>query len=261
MRSSSHATRDKERPTRFHIFHFHLFPPSPYSCVVDILVCLTTALIAYLLGSIPTGFLVGKAKGIDVRKVGSGNIGATNAFRTLGTRAGIFVLVADGLKGWLAVSVVPELAHRFVAPSSLWDTPTQEYLKIIAGVVVILGHNYTCWLRFKGGKGIATSAGVLAALIPLTFVISLSTWIVICLATRYVSVASIAASLMLPIATWAVHNFTRLDGYDFRMIIVAAVMGALAIYKHKGNIERLMNGTESKIGQKKIPPPTGAAST
>jgi len=116
---------------------------------------------------------------------------------------------------------------------------------------VILGHNYTCWLKFKGGKGVATSAGVLAALAPWTFVIGLTTWILVCLITRYVSVASILAALTLPFATWAFH-------YSMLMIIVTTLMGALAISKHKANIGRLMNGTENKIGQKKDPPATGA---
>ncbi len=196
---------------------------------------------------------MGRAKGVDVRKVGSGNIGATNAFRVLGKPAGILVLVADGMKGWLAVGVVPGLAHRLLAPSAPLDQPTRQYLEIIAGVVAILGHNYTCWLKFKGGKGIATTAGVLAGLVPLTFAACLTTWIVVCLLTRYVSVASIMAAVALPVSTWLVYHFTHDADYGRHMIILAAVLGALAIYKHKGNLERLMNGTESKIGQKSQP--------
>jgi glycerol-3-phosphate acyltransferase PlsY len=222
---------------------------------------LVTAVAAYLLGSIPTGYLVGRARGVDVRKVGSGNIGATNVFRTLGKTAGVLVLAADGMKGWLAVSIVPDLAHRLFSPNSPWDRPTREYLQIVAGVVAILGHNYTCWLKFKGGKGIATTAGAVAALLPLTFVISAFIWILVCLLTRYVSVASILAALTLPVATWMIHQFTRLDGYSYRMVAVAAVLALLAVYKHKGNIERLMNGTENKIGGKKCAAATGAPPT
>src|ERR1700753_731637 len=99
------------------------------------------------------------AKGIDVRKVGSGNIGATNAFRILGKGPGIFVLVVDGLKGWFAVDQIPGLVHRLFDSHGIWDAQTEQLLKIIAAIFVILGHNYTCWLKFKGGKGIATSAG------------------------------------------------------------------------------------------------------
>ena len=214
--------------------------------------CLVTALVAYLLGSIPAGYLAGKAKGIDIRTVGSGNIGATNAFRILGKTAGTIVLIADGLKGWVAVAVVPGLIYQLVFPNARDQAP--EYLRIIAGIVAILGHNYTCWLKFKGGKGVATSAGVLAALVPLAFVISLATWILVCLITRYVSVASIVAAVVLPFATWLAHR------YSTPMIVISGVMAALVIYKHKANISRLMNGTENKIGRKPGPPTNGARS-
>lgn len=222
---------------------------------MDVTECLVIAVAAYLMGSIPTGYLVGMARGIDVRKAGSGNIGATNVFRVLGTVAGIFVLVADGLKGWAAADKIPELAHHFFDHGVAWQDlgQGQEYLRIIAGISVILGHNYTCWLWFKGGKGIATSAGVLAALIPWTLVASLSSWIVICLITRYVSLASIVAALVMPFATW-------IAGYSRLMIVIATLMAVLAIYKHKANIVRLMNGTENRLGRKARPPATGEVS-
>ena len=129
---------------------------------MDLAVYIAATLAAYLLGSVPTGFLVAKACGIDIRQVGSGNIGATNVMRALGTRLGIVVLVADGLKGYAACAWMTDLACRmFGTPST-----NPELVRIIAGLSAILGHNYTCWLKFKGGKGIATSAGVLAALVP-----------------------------------------------------------------------------------------------
>lgn len=226
---------------------------------MDILVCLSVAIISYFLGSIPTGYLAGVAKGIDIRAAGSGNIGATNAFRILGKTAGTIVLVVDGLKGWVAVAIVPELVYKMFFTTSWSDqAPESEYLRIIAGISVILGHNYTCWLKFKGGKGIATSAGVLAALIPWTFILGLIVWIIVCAITRYVSVASIVAAALLPFITWGVRCFGV--HYSHRMIIVAGLMGALAIHKHKANISRLMNGTENKLGRKKGPPATGATS-
>jgi glycerol-3-phosphate acyltransferase PlsY len=212
-------------------------------------ICATVAIVAYFLGSIPTGYLAGRAKGIDVRTVGSGNIGATNAFRTLGTVPGILVLLIDGVKGWGAVELSGVIA-ALLQPGSKLDAGMAEYLRIVAALCVILGHNYTCWLKFKGGKGIATSAGVLAALVPLALVISLSTWIVVCLCTRYVSLASIAASAILPFGTW-------IAGYSYRLIIITVAMAVLAIYKHKGNIQRLIQGTENKLG-KKSPPTKGA---
>src|SRR2546421_8481082 len=146
------------------------------------------AVAAYLLGSIPTGFLVAKARGVDIRTVGSGNIGATNVFRYLGKPAGIFVLFADALKGWLAVAVLAKLIAAWLYPGA--NQPALECAQIIAGLSAILGHNYTCWLYFKGGKGIATSAGVLVALVLWPLLIILSVWIVVFALSRYVSLAS-----------------------------------------------------------------------
>ena len=202
-----------------------------------------TFLAAYLLGSLPSGYLVGRAKGVDIRTVGSKNMGATNVFRTVGKALGILVLLVDALKGWLAVAVVaPWMAHAFVSNAS------PGWLPVVGGVGAILGHNYTCWLQFKGGKGIATSAGVFLALVPWAFLIALGTWILLFAATRYVSVASIAAAAVLPVAAW----FTT---HDAGLTAVAGVMGALAIFKHKKNIERLLAGTENRIelGKKKAP--------
>jgi glycerol-3-phosphate acyltransferase PlsY len=201
------------------------------------------ALVAYLLGSIPTGFLVAKARGVDIRTVGSGNIGATNVFRALGKPAGVFVLLADALKGAVAVAATAWFFCR-------WFNATpdaKEACEIIAALCAILGHNYTIWLYFKGGKGIATSAGVLAALVPHALLIILSLWIVTVGLTRYVSLGSIAASFTLPFASW-------LTGKSPTVIAITGAMGALAIYKHKANIKRLLNGTESRISLKKSRP-------
>ena len=198
-------------------------------------------LIAYLLGSIPTGFLVAKARGVDIRSVGSGNIGATNVFRILGKSAGAFVLLADAAKGWLAVFVVARLVSGWFYPDA--GSLAREWFSLCAGIAAILGHNYTCWLHFKGGKGIATSAGVLVALVPVPLLIILGIWIVVFAASRYVSLASICASFVLPFAAW----FT---GKNLATVIVTAALAVLAIYKHKTNIQRLMKGTENRIGAK-----------
>jgi acyl phosphate:glycerol-3-phosphate acyltransferase len=221
---------------------------------VEIAGYIIVAMVAYCLGSIPTGFLVAKFKGIDIRTVGSGNIGATNVLRILGTRAGIFVLAIDGLKGFVAVAAIvnwyPELQQ--VAPglfgtNASADAQLRENFGVIAGLFAVLGHNYTCWLHFKGGKGIATSAGVLAALVPLAFVTSLAAWIILFATTRYVSVGSLSAAAVLPFATW----FTT---RSWTLTIATGAMSALAIYKHKSNIQRLIQGTENRIGRKKTPP-------
>ncbi len=201
-----------------------------------------TVLIADLLGSIPTGFLVAKARGVDIRTVGSGNIGATNVFRILGKAAGVFVLVVDAAKGWLAVFVVAKLVSGWFYPEA--GSSALEWFRLCAGIAAILGHNYTCWLHFKGGKGIATSAGVLVALVPKPLLVVLAIWIIIFALSRYVSLASIVAALSLPFAAWAF-------GETRTIIFVTAALAALAIYKHKANIQRLINGTENRIGAKK----------
>jgi glycerol-3-phosphate acyltransferase PlsY len=200
---------------------------------------LSVALVSYLLGSLPTGYLAGRIRGIDIRASGSGNIGATNVFRTLGKTAGITVLLIDALKGFAACRFVPLL---FAAE------PT-ESLQIVGGFSAILGHNYTCWLRFKGGKGIATSAGVLLGWLPASLAIVLGVWLVVFVLSRYVSLASIVAALTLPFAAWLTHGSPR-------MVLIAALVGALAIYKHRTNIRRLLDGTEHRFGAKKATPST-----
>ena len=200
---------------------------------------ITQVLLSYLLGSIPTGFLVAKAKGVDIRSVGSGNIGATNVFRILGKPAGIFVLSVDALKGYWAVWLSRWFAHGVDL-----HTGVHLQLEVAAGFAAILGHNYTCWLKFKGGKGIATTAGVFAALAPAAFGIALAAWLVVFAVSRYVSLASIVAAVALPLAVWLTGNSALLTG-------VSTALGALAIYKHKANIQRLLAGTESRVGAKK----------
>jgi len=134
--------------------------------------------------------------------------------------------------------------HRLLAGSLENDFANHEFLKITGGFLAILGHNYTCWLKFKGGKGIATSAGVVLGLLPVALGISLAVWLLVLAISRYVSVASIVAALILPFGAWW-------SGYSPRMIVVAAAIGVLAIYKHRANIQRLRAGTENRIGKKK----------
>jgi acyl phosphate:glycerol-3-phosphate acyltransferase len=218
---------------------------------VPILSYLLTALAAYLLGSIPTGFLVAQAKGIDIRTVGSGNMGATNVFRVLGKPAGVLVLVVDGLKGYAAVAWLTPLVFNWLAPHFFGLAPgfsaesveLQTKFHVVAGISAVLGHNYTCWLWFKGGKGIATSAGIYFALAWQAVLIAIVAWIVFALLTRYVSVASIAAAIALPTAVWLTQDSVLLG-------IVTTALGVLAILKHQANIERLLKGTERRIGAK-----------
>jgi glycerol-3-phosphate acyltransferase PlsY len=211
-----------------------------YIRLVEFLSYIASAIAAYLVGSIPTGFLVAKAKGIDIRSVGSGNIGATNVFRILGKPAGVFVLVFDGLKGFAACAWFSDVIIKAFAVAA----EEEVYLRLVAGLAVVVGHNFTCWLKFKGGKGIATSAGVLAALVPWALIIILSIWIILFVLTRYVSLGSVAAAFTLPFATW-------LTTKNWTLTIVTGALGALAIYKHKGNIQRLLSGTENRISFKR----------
>ena len=195
---------------------------------------------AYLLGSIPTGFLVARAKGIDIRSVGSGNIGATNAMRVLGRPAGIFVLLMDALKGFLAVVCLgPELFKILHLPPEFVLTG-----RLIAGIGAVLGHNFTPWLGFKGGKGIATTAGVYLALAPWAVGIALLTWVVVTLISGYVSLGSITAALALAAAVC-------LNKPHLALCLVTFALVAMAIYKHKPNIKRLWAGTENRFGTKK----------
>ncbi len=197
---------------------------------------LSVVLISYLLGSIPTGYLVARAKGVDIRKTGSGNIGATNVFRILGKTAGIIVLSSDAIKGACAVLGAPIAARLISGANAGW-------FPLLAGMSAILGHNYTCWLRFKGGKGIATSAGVMGALVPLALAIVLSIWGLVFGISRYVSLASICAAIALPIATaLTTHGDITLTG-------LTAIIGGLAVWRHKVNIQRLLAGTENRFGK------------
>jgi glycerol-3-phosphate acyltransferase PlsY len=191
---------------------------------------------AYLAGSIPTGYLVARARGIDIRSVGSGNIGATNVFRILGKGPGAFVLLADAWKGALAVLLLP----RWLAGPA---DDERMHAALIAGVCAVLGHNFTCWLRFKGGKGIATSAGVLAAWAPWPFVATLGVFGVVLAGTRYVSLASILAAAALPFAQAFLPPRNR------SLVVISTVLSVLAIARHHANIRRLLAGTERRMGQ------------
>ena len=205
-----------------------------------ILIYLLTALGAYLLGSIPFGLLVAKARGVDIRTAGSGNIGATNAMRVLGKPAGVLVLFLDALKGYAAAHFLPRLL--LAAFSSSDAVP--DLLPLLAGICAVLGHNYTCWLKFKGGKGIATTAGVYLALAPWALLIALVVFVLAVGLSRYVSVGSIAAAVALPMAVWIMKPGEPC------LIIVTCALGVLAIYKHKSNLQRLRAGTENRLGQK-----------
>lgn len=193
-----------------------------------------------MLGSIPTGFLVAKARGIDIRAVGSGNIGAANTFRAVGKIAGVFVLLIDALKGYAAVWLCVWILKFF----GITDSGLVIHYQVLAGIFAVLGHNYTCWLGFKGGKGIATTAGVYLALAPLAVGIALGAFILTIVITRFASLSSMVAAVVLTISVW----FTQ---HDLTLRIVTIALCVLALLKHRTNIRRLIAGTENRIEFKK----------
>ncbi|MCL5036281.1 MAG: glycerol-3-phosphate 1-O-acyltransferase PlsY [Chloroflexi bacterium] len=190
--------------------------------------------ISYLIGSIPFGVIIGKAiKGIDIRDTGSGNIGAANAFRALGPAGGLLVLCCDVLKGVLCAY----LGGVFVSPE------IASYMIISSGIAGILGHNYSIFLGGKGGKGIATSLGVLIYISWIAAVIGVAIWGVTVLITRYSSAGSVLASFSIPFVLY----FLKCPPV---YVIFGALSAATAIYKHRGNIKRLSQGKELKITDK-----------
>jgi glycerol-3-phosphate acyltransferase PlsY len=197
--------------------------------------------VAYLMGSIPFGFLIAKTQGIDIRTVGSGNIGATNVFRSVSKKLGVITFALDFLKGYCGAALLPLLANAIA--SAPLEGLVADILPVFCGALTIVGHNWTCFLGFKGGKGIATSAGMLMGLSPLGVSIALSVWFVIFVTTRYVSVASICAALTMAVLVWPLHLKTH--GVWFPTVLT--LLAALAIWKHRSNIARLRAGTESRI--------------
>lgn len=187
---------------------------------------------AYLLGAVPFGYLIGRYYGKDIRQEGSGNIGSTNVTRVIGKWPGRFCFLCDCAKGML-----PVLLAREVAPGT--DLP------LLAGAAAIVGHMFPVYLRFKGGKGIATAAGVAAALSPLSLLAALLGWGMCFALTRYVSLASIVAAIMLPVAATVLY-VVRGTPTILTMGFFYAV-GAVAILKHRSNLQRLCNGTEKKF--------------
>ena len=185
-------------------------------------------LLGYLAGSVPFAFLLARRVGIDVRVAGSGNVGATNVLRTTGAWRGVIVMGLDVAKGALAV-LLASVTNAGVT------------LTAFAAAAAVVGHIYPVWLRFHGGKGVAVAAGVFAVLTPLATGVAALLFLIIVWATRYVSLASIAATLALPPAAW-------MAGEPRAVVIAAAGTGALILFRHRGNIQRLRAGTERRMG-------------
>ena len=192
-------------------------------------------LAAYLLGAIPSGLLLARLKGVDLQKVGSGNIGATNVFRCVGKGWGVLAFVLDAVKGFVPAFFFPRLLES--AP---------PWLGLACGVAAVAGHNWPVWLKFKGGKGVSTSAGMLLGIAPAAVGIGFAVFALAVALTRWVSLGSILAAVAVPAA------YLWMNGADNRLLAGALVlMGALVIVKHRANVKRLLNGTEPRIVGKK----------
>lgn len=190
-------------------------------------------LAAYLTGAIPTSYIVGRTRGIDLRKEGSGNLGATNAFRVLGWRAATPVFIVDIFKGFFPTFFFP-----------LWDKADSPHLALAYGAAAIVGHVFSVYVRFKGGKGVATSAGVLLALAPVAVLAALIIWGSLVFTTGYVSLASIVAAAVLPFVILAVQGIGP-------VFYLSLALAAFVIFAHRANIKRLMRGEEHSFRKKK----------
>ena len=199
---------------------------------------LLAIILSYLAGAVPVGYIVGKIKGINIRDCGSGNIGFTNVLRVMGTVPGIVVLLADVGKGVLAVFAISQL-------SGLESNVLTPYMRELCGGFAIIGHNWTIFLKFRGGKGVSTSLGTFISLYPLAGLISLGVWILTVAITRYVSLGSI-----LLCVSFCVTTFVTSGQHIWGIRVMALAITVMAIYKHRGNIQRLINGEERKFGQR-----------
>jgi len=197
---------------------------------------------AYLLGSIPFGLLVSKARGIDIRAHGSRNIGATNVWRVLGRPWGLLTFFLDVAKGWVAVILAFWFAARF--PQSFRDA---TFAGVIAAFGCIAGHNFPLWLKFRGGKGVATSLGVIIGMMPLASIIVFAIWLIVLKISRYVSLASIVAAVALPVVVIALLFIGWLHGWGNFYFACAAAL--LVVRRHRDNINRLRAGTENRFGR------------
>ena len=204
---------------------------------------LAVCCLGYLFGSFPAGYFAGRIAGVDVRSVGSGNIGATNVLRVLGKRWGYTVFFLDAFKGFAAVRLA-----FFLAEHLTFGRTHAVYFAILAAVMCVVGHTFPIWLRFKGGKGVATSAGAIFGLMPLAAVIIFLVWVVVFEITRYVSVASLVAASALPAAVALLIHWEIIEGAG--LLYFSTVLAILVVWRHRSNFSRLLKGTEQRFIRK-----------
>ncbi len=204
---------------------------------------LLVSVLAYFIGSFPSGYVIAKASGIDIRQHGSGNIGATNVLRVLGKPKGYTVFFLDAFKGFAAVRIALALVHRNPVAANY-----AEFFAILAAAICVAGHSFPIWLGFKGGKGVATSAGSIFGISWIAAVSIFLVWVIIFLVTRYVSLASILAALALPVVVGILVHLKMTHGKVLLYFSIA--MTALVVWRHRSNMTRLLNGTEQRFARK-----------
>jgi glycerol-3-phosphate acyltransferase PlsY len=209
-------------------------------------------LLSYIVGSIPTSIMVSKWRhGFDIRTKGSGNAGGTNVFRVLGWKSGLFVMIFDAMKGVIVTTIVARL---------FWDptlpfynrTPFDDFtiIQMICGGAAIVGHIWTIFAGFKGGKGIACGAGVLIGIAPTEFAVSIVVFLAVFFAWRYVSLGSIAAAIAFPVSLLVRHNILYDEIHSYKTLIFFSIgVAVLLIYSHRKNIRRLLEGTENRVSR------------
>lgn len=206
--------------------------------------------LSYLIGSIPTSVWIGKlTKGVDIREHGSGNAGATNTFRVLGWKAGTVVSLIDLAKGFVAAFYISQIGFALgEMPEVLFGVwNIDSTMRVIAGTSAVIGHMYPLYAGFKGGKGVITAAGMLYGIEPVSISLALSLFFVIMVVSRYVSLASILASISYPLFLILLRYAFGFEQIDGSLMVISSAIALFIVIKHKSNISRLMNGTENRI--------------
>lgn len=208
--------------------------------------------VGYLLGSIPSGVIVGRFLGIDVRQTGSGKTGATNVLRSAGWKAGLVVVVADALKGAIPVLLAQ---HAIAAPSAIHNPTATAWIATAAGLAAVLGHTFPIYVGFKGGRGVATTGGMALALNPAAALLSLLVFVPPIVITRYVSLGSIVGASLLPFVYLGLSALTQygLTGANWATFMGLLIAGIAIDVLHRDNIQRIRNGTERRLGEKAKP--------
>ncbi|MDZ4787993.1 MAG: glycerol-3-phosphate 1-O-acyltransferase PlsY [Blastochloris sp.] len=220
----------------------YLLQTAPHSHYLGLGGLVLILILSFLIGGVPFGYMAGRLKGVDIRTLGSGNIGATNVYRNVGKSWGVAVFILDFLKAFLPVFFLLRILGN-----GQWELTLLplDVFAILAGATIVVGHNYSVFMGFKGGKGMASSAGFIFALFPISGLVALSTFMVVFLWSKFISAGSVAAAIVLPIATVFLYP------ERYWLWAVALFLGVMSVWRHRSNIQRLRAGTELRAGSKK----------